>query len=111
MEVNEAAKLLAYSFVSEIILKRKQKTNNKSDFSKKSKISLEDSADVNFGELEAYYQDVVSIIENTPDVRSSIVESLKKMYREGKDLNKLYPAKVIAGEESLSRILFLNDET
>ncbi len=116
MEVGQVNKMLAYSFVSELIKKKKVKKKGLVDG-----LSLEanedapdskgvDSAEMSFGDLEDYYKNVLSVIENTPEIRESIVSALKNVHEQGGDLNELYPAKLIAREASLKSMLFLEGD-
>ncbi len=113
MEVGQVSKMLAYSFVSEIIEKKKLKKRNLTDVDLDSSIAEPreevDLAELNFGELEEYYKSVLDVIENTPEVRENLVNSLKKYQEDGKDLNDLYPTEKIVKEPSLKKFLFLDD--
>jgi len=113
MEIQQVNKMLAYSFVSEIIKNKKIK---KRDFSDVSALDSEnafnarevDSANMSFGDLESYYKNVLSVIENTPEIRNSIVSALKNYQSNGGDLNSLYPTELIVKEDSLNKVLFLD---
>ncbi len=106
--------MLAYGFVSELIENKKIKKRKFVDGTedpgdKEFEAAIVDTADMSFGDLEDYYKNVLSVIENTPEVRDSIVNSLKKTQDEGIDLNKLYPTYLIVKEESLKKVLFMDD--
>jgi hypothetical protein len=109
MELNDATRVLAYSFVSELIRKRRSQKVGELEESDLGYSYAKDIADVNFGELENYYNNVLSVIEKTPEIRESIVNTLNRLKEEGKDLNELYPSQLIASEPSLKSILFMND--
>ncbi len=115
MELGHVSKMLAYSFVSELIKKKKVKKHKVLDSaagSKSSELEEEsgiDMAEMSFGDLENYYKSVLSVIEETPEIRESLVNSIKKVTEEGKDLNSFYPSKLVANEESLRKILFLGN--
>jgi hypothetical protein len=108
MELNQVSKMLAYSFVSELIKSNKIKKRAFLNSSKTQDDDGIDTTDVSFGDLEDYYKNVLSVIENTPEIRESIVNALKKYQEEGKDLNELYPTKLLVEDESLRKILFLD---
>lgn len=114
MEVGQVNKMLAYSFVSELIKKKKVKKagllSGLSDLDIEGADTGIDSAEMSFGDLEDYYKNVLSVIENTPEIRESIVSALKNVHEQGGDLNELYPAKLIAREASLKSMLFLEGD-
>ncbi len=103
MRVNEATKLLALSFTTELIKKRRKKASYNDD-------TDSDSCDVSFAELESDYRKVLGVLEETPEVRESIVGALKNLQAGGKDLNELYPSSELAKSPSLRRVLFLDDK-
>lgn len=112
MELGQVSKMLAFSFVSELIKKKKVKKRNlvadlKEDSEQEFETESVDVSEMNFGDLEAYYKNVLSVIENTPEIRSSLVNSIKKVSERGEDLNDYYPSNLIAKEESLRKVLFL----
>lgn len=120
MEVNQVSKMLAYSYVSELIKNKKIKkrkftdaVDDAPDISADSTEEFEttsvDTANMSFGDLENYYKNVLSVIEETPEIRTALVTALKNFQNEGGDLNTLYPADIIAKEESFQRVLFMND--
>ena len=114
MELGHVSKMLAYSFVSELIKKKKVKKRSVLDSVIGSKSSeLEDPtldmAELSFGDLENYYKSVLSVIEETPEIRESLVNSIKRVTEDGKDLNSFYPSILVANEESLRKILFLGN--
>ncbi|MEY3370704.1 MAG: hypothetical protein RLZZ361_1374 [Cyanobacteriota bacterium] len=106
MEINQVSKMLAYSFVSELI--KSNKLKKKIFINSSLNDDLVDTADVSFGDLEEYYKKVLTTIENTPEIRHSIVDALKAYQESGGDLNEFYPAKLIASEESLQKNLFFD---
>ncbi len=106
MRVNEATKLLALSFTTELIKKRRKKTGEESYNEEVDS----DTSDVSFAELESDYRKVLATLEGTPEVRESIVGALKKLQSEGKDLNELYPSSELVKSPSIKRVLFLDDE-
>ena len=115
MEVNQVSKMLAYSYVSELI-KNKKITKRKlvdSAIAEDSEEEFEgtsvDSTNMSFGDLENYYKSVLSVIEETPEIRVALVTALKSFQSEGGDLNTLYPADIIAKEKSFQRVLFMGD--
>lgn len=119
MEVNQVSKMLAYSYVSELI-KNKKITKRKFadsglaedvdlDSGKEFETSSVDSANMSFGDLENYYKNVLSVIEETPEIRVALVTALKNFQTDGGDLNTLYPADIIVKEESFQRVLFMSD--
>ena len=114
MELGHVSKMLAYSFVSELIKKKKVKKQGVLDAVDQSKASdPEDSgvdmAEMSFGDLENYYKSVLSVIEGTPEIRESLVNSIKQVTENGRDLNDLYSSKAMANEDSLRKILFLGN--
>ncbi len=115
MELGHVSKMLAYSFVSELIKKKKVKKHNVLDSiigSKSSELeeeSIVDMAEMSFGDLENYYKSVLSVIEETPEIRESLVNSIKRVTEDGKDLNSFYSSKMMANEDSLRKILFLGN--
>jgi len=106
MEINQVSKMLAYSFVSELI--KTNKLKKKIFVNPEISDDSADSAEVSFGDLEDYYKKVLTTIENTPEIRHSIVDALKAYQETGGDLNDFYPAKLIASEESLQKNLFFD---
>lgn len=115
MEVNQVSKMLAYSYVSELI-KNKKITKRKlvdsavaEDSEEEFETTSIDSAHMSFGDLENYYKNVLSIIEETPEIRVALVTAMKNFQSEGGDLNSLYPADIIAKEQSFQRVLFMGD--
>ena len=119
MEVNQVSKVLAYSYVSELI-KNKKITKRKFasaalaeepdiDTGEEFETTSVDSANMSFGDLEKYYKNVLSVIEETPEIRVALVTALKNFQSEGGDLNTLYPADIIVKEESFQRVLFMSD--
>lgn len=114
MNFNQISKMLAYGFVSELIenkkIKKRKFVNGTEDpGDKEFDTAVVDTAEMSFGDLEDYYKNVLSVIENTPEVRNSIVHSLKSVQDDGIDLNKLYPTYLIVKEESLKKVLFMDD--
>jgi hypothetical protein len=116
MEINQVSKMLAFSYVSELIKQKKitkrrlVDANTVSDDGKEEfETTTVDSANMSFGDLENYYRNVVTVIENTPEIRTALVSALKNFQNDGGDLNSLYPADIIAKETSFQRILFMND--
>ncbi len=114
MELGQVSKMLAYSFVSELIKKKKVKKRSVLESSselreEEAEDALVDVAHMSFGDLENYYKNVLSVIEGTPEIRTSLVNSIKRVTEEGKDLNDYYPSKLVADEESLRKILFLGN--
>ncbi len=114
MELGHVSKMLAYSFVSELIKKKKVKKRNVLDSvigsqSVEPEDAVVDMAEMSFGDLENYYKSVLSVIEETPEIRESLVNSIKKVTEDGKDLNSFYPSKLVANEESLRKVLFLGN--
>ncbi|MBT6843060.1 MAG: hypothetical protein HOA17_04580 [Candidatus Melainabacteria bacterium] len=107
MEVSQVSKMLAYSFVSELINKKKVKSNGRLVASDEVSEEAFDISEMSFGDLETYYKNVLTIIEDTPEIRSSLVDSIKRAQEDGEDLNLRYPAKLIAQEESLQKQLFM----
>jgi hypothetical protein len=106
MELNQVSKMLAYSFVSELI--KTNKLKKKIFVNQEISDDSVDSVEVSFGDLEDYYKKVLTTIENTPEIRHSIVDALKSYQDSGGDLNNFYPAKLIASEESLQKNLFFD---
>jgi hypothetical protein len=106
MEINQVSKMLAYSFVSELI--KSNKLKKKIFVNPGVPDDSIDSVDVSFGDLEDYYKKVLTTIENTPEIRHSIVDALKAYQDAGGDLNEFYPARLIASEESLQKNLFFD---
>ncbi len=115
MELGHVSKMLAYSFVSELIKKKKVKKHSVLDSimgSKTSELEEEatiDMAEMSFGDLENYYKSVLSVIEETPEIRESLVNSIKRVTEDGKDLNSFYSSKQMANEDSLRKVLFLGN--
>jgi hypothetical protein len=114
MELGHVSKMLAYSFVSELIKKKKVKKQGVLDSIDQSKsVDPEESgidmAEMSFGDLENYYKSVLSVIEGTPEIRESLVNSIKQVTEDGRDLNDLYSSKAMANEDSLRKILFLGN--
>ncbi len=112
MEINEATKLIACGLISELMKKRRSQGVKKAKPIEKelsADMGAHDAADINFGDLEAYYKNVICIIENTPEIRQSIVDTLVNLQQQGKDLNNLYPSMKLAEEKTLRQILFLTD--
>jgi hypothetical protein len=109
MEVSQVSKMLAYSFVSELINKKKLKKNVRvaTDDGAETEASELDISEMSFGDLETYYKNVLAVIEESPEIRGSLVDAIKKVQDEGGDLNAHYPAKLIAQEESLQKQLFM----
>ncbi len=107
MRINEATRLLALSFAAELLKKRRKLAagSYNDDYSEDS-----DSNDVSFAELESDYRKVLITLESSPEVRESIVQTLKKLQDKGKDLNELYPSSELAKSPSIRRILFLEDD-
>ena len=117
MEINQVSKMLAYSYVSELI-KNKKITKRKIvdstleediDSGEEFEATTVDSSNMSFGDLENYYKNVLSIIEETPEIRVALVTALKNFQSEGGDLNTLYPADIIVKDESFQKVLFMND--
>jgi hypothetical protein len=116
MEINQVSKMLAFSYVSELIKQKKITKRRLIDANSLSgedkdefEISNVDSANLSFGELENYYRNVITVIENTPEIRTALVSALKNFQNDGGDLNSLYPADIIAKETSFQKILFMNE--
>ena len=107
MEIGEVSKMIAHGFVSGLIKKKKVK---KKDLLDGASDVETDTADLSFGEIEDYYRSVVSVIENTPEIRKSLVDALKNLREKGIDLNKFYPSQLVASEESLSDMIFMVDK-
>ena len=105
MRVSEATKLLALSFTTELLKRRR----NKSEESYNEVVDSE-ANDVSFAELESDYRKVLATLEGTPEVRESIVNALKHLQAQGQDLNELYPSSELVKGPSIKRVLFLDDE-
>ncbi|NQY80302.1 MAG: hypothetical protein HRT47_08320 [Candidatus Caenarcaniphilales bacterium] len=83
---------------------------------KRKKLYGDDSSDISFSEqesanfeaAESYYEFVSTAIENSPDVRPSVVRALKEIQQKGRDINDIYPAKQLADKQSLRKMLFIN---
>jgi len=105
INVNQATKLLALSFTSEIIKKRYKKRKHSDD-----ECSSADSSDISFGELESDYQKVIATLQAVPEVRETVVQDLKQRLEKGEDLNAMYPADKIAEKTSLRKVLFLKND-
>lgn len=114
MEIGQVSKMLAFSFVSELIKKKKVKKRSLlvdvRDSEQEFETESVDVSEMSFGDLEAYYKNVLSVIESTPEIRTSLVNSIKKVSEKGEDLNDYYPSSLIAKEESLRKILFLDKQ-
>lgn len=106
MEISHVSKMLAYSFVSELINKKKVKKNGHSSMEDQEPNAV-DISEMSFGDLETYYKNVLAIIEESPEIRKSLVETIKQAQQTGEDLNLRYPAKLIAAEKSLQKQLFM----
>lgn len=107
--------MLAYGYVSDLIKNRKIKKRKSFNYSECENreafsVSQVDSTDLSFSELEDFYKNIVSIIENTPEIRASLVNSLKEFQENGKDLNSLYTTDKIIEEASFKKVLFFTDE-
>ena len=63
-------------------------------------------ANLNFKELEELYDKTLRDIENSPEVRRELIDSLKKYQAEHGDLNQLYSAEDIASDPQLQEIVF-----
>ena len=110
MRVNDATKLLALSFTSELVKRRKKR---KSEDPSSYNDDVPDDVDANersFGELENDYRKVLKALEESPDIRESIVDTLKSFQDAGMDLNDFYPSTDIAQSKSLRKVLFVDDE-
>lgn len=105
MKINEATKLLALSFTSNLVKKRKKDSS-----AYNSDVDAADVDEANFGELEQDYRTVLQTLEETPEIRESIVQSLKDLQANGTDLNDLYPSTEIAESGSLRKILFVGND-
>ena len=62
--------------------------------------------DLNFKEMEELYAKTLDEVENSPEIRKELVESLKKYQAEHGDLNELYSAEDIASDPELQAIVF-----
>ena len=107
MEVSQVSKMLAYSFVSELINKKKLKKNVRVAEASEVEASEVELSEMSFGDLETYYKNVLSVIEESPEIRGSLVDTINKVQEQGGDLNAHYPAKLVAEEESLQKQLFM----
>lgn len=110
----DANRILAYSYLESLIKKRKIKKANKfigTSVTKGIEADFE-KGELNFGELEETFNQVLLEIENTPDVRQSLVNTLKAMHEAGGDLNQLYSADAIVERsyDTFERVIFLEDD-
>ncbi len=106
MRVNEATKLLALSFTTELIKRRRKKSTEEAY----NEDVDSDANDVSFADLESDYRKVLAALEGTPEVRESIVSALKHLQAQGQDLNELYPSSELVKSPSIKRVLFLEDD-
>jgi hypothetical protein len=93
MSFDRLNKMLARSLVSKII-ENGEAGDNK------------ELANLNFKELEELYLKTLKDVEESPDVRKELVESLKNYQKEHGDLNQLYSAEDIASDPQLQAIIF-----
>jgi|GEM_PF-2476716 len=105
MRVNEATKLLALSFTTELLKKRRKKAGQESY----NEDMDSDTSDLSFGDLESDYRKVLATLEGTPEVREAVVGALKNLQAQGHDLNELYPSSELVKSPSMKRVLFLED--
>ena len=73
-----------------------------------SEISFSEEESSNFEAAESYYEFVSTAIENSPDVRPSVIRALKQIQKKGRNINDIYPAKQLADKQSLRKMLFIN---
>ncbi len=107
MRVSEATKLLALSFTTELLKRRRKKIGEETY----NEDVDSDANDVSFAELESDYRKVLATLEGTPEVRESIVSALKHLQAQGQDLNELYPSSELVKGPSIKRVLFLDEQT
>ncbi|MCH2228327.1 MAG: hypothetical protein MK033_11180 [Candidatus Caenarcaniphilales bacterium] len=89
-------------------LRRVNKKRKKQFGDDSSDISFSEEQSNNFEAAESYYEFVSTAIENTPDVRPSVVRALKEIQKKGRNINDIYPAKQLADKQSLRKMLFIN---
>lgn len=108
---DDANRLLAYTVVTNLIKKRKIKKANKFVGSVQPQPAEELPADMTFGELEDRFDTALYEIENSPEMRSSLVQVLKNLHKHN-NLNNLYSADAIVEKsfDSLEGFLFDKDE-
>lgn len=87
-------KMLAFSLVSKMI----EKGENPGDQS---------IANLNFKELEKLYLNTLAEVEESPDIRKELVDSLKRYQAQYGDLNELYSAEEIASDSELQSIMLM----
>lgn len=73
-----------------------------------SEISFSEKESSNFEAAESYYEFVSTAIDNSPEVRPSVVKALKEIQNKGRNINDIYPAKQLADKQSLRKMLFIN---
>jgi hypothetical protein len=88
-------KMLACSLVSKMI----EKGENP---------SKESLAYLNFKDLEKLYNQTLKEVNDCPEIRQELVDTLKKYQQEHGDLNELYSAEDIASDPELQAILLMD---
>ena len=89
-------------------VKKGKKKRKKQFGDDSSDISFSEEQSNNFEAAESYYEFVSTAIENTQDVRPSVVRALKEIQKKGRNINDIYPAKQLADKQSLRKMLFIN---
>lgn len=85
---------LAFKIVNELVRRKRRKILE----------SRERPQDINFEEIEKYYDEINLALEHNQEIRAEIVDKLKELYRSGFDLNKLYSDADIVEDLTLLRM-------
>ena len=100
-------------YVSGLLKDRKEEKEQRNKRENKrekdsSEISFTEEELNNFGVVESYFEFASTAVENTPQVRPSVVKALKQIQKKGRNINDIYPAKQLADKQSLRKMLFIN---
>ena len=116
-KVVETKRVAESSMVAGLLKQRKQDRLDRVTAKKRRKHFGKDSSDLSFNEeessefdeIESYFQFVSTAIESAPSARPSKIRALKDIQKNSRNINDIYPAKLLADKKSLRKMLFIDN--
>ena len=115
-KVVETKRVAESSMVAGLLKQRKQDRLSRAAAKKRKNPFGKDSSDLSFNEqessefdeIESYFQFVSTAIESSPSARPSKIRALKDIQKNSRNINDIYPAKLLADKKSLRKMLFID---
>lgn len=115
-KVVETKRVAESGMVAGLLKQRKQDRLSRAAAKKRKNPFGKDSSDLSFNEqessefdeIESYFQFVSTAIESSPSARPSKIRALKDIQKNSRNINDIYPAKLLADKKSLRKMLFID---